>query len=73
MKISFTLKILFVMFSYGCSKSSEQISPQQLCVNAQMKLYDQAELGSQQRKYFDSAFKNKDAYNAWAWRECMKK
>ena len=44
-----------------------------MCVEAQMKVYDQAEKGTKQRKYFDTAFKNRDAYNAWAWRECMKK
>ena len=44
-----------------------------MCVEAQMKVYDQAEKGTKQREYFDTAFKNRDAYNAWAWRECMKK
>ena len=72
MNISLILKILFIIFLYGCSKPPVK-PPEQMCVEAQMKLYDQTELGSKQRKYFDSAFKNRDAYNAWAWRECMKK
>ena len=66
--------ILGLLFSYvlnGCSKSSK--SPEELCVEAQLKLYDQAKPGTKQRSYFDTAFKSRDAYNAWAWLECMKK
>ena len=44
-----------------------------MCVEAQMKLFDKAEKGSKQREYFNTAFKNRDACNAWAWRQCMKK
>ena len=73
MNISLILKTLLIIFLYGCSKPPESKPPEQMCVEAQLKLYDQAEIGSKQRKYFDSAFKSRDAYNAWAWRECIKK
>ena len=57
----------------ACSKQEIPKTSEQMCVEAQMKVYDQAEKGTKQREYFDTAFKNRDAYNAWAWRECMKK
>ena len=44
-----------------------------MCVDAQMNFYDQAKPNSKQREYFDTAFKSRDAYYAWAWRECVKK
>tara|TARA_A100001015_G_scaffold59312_1_gene65383 strand:+ start:572 stop:742 length:171 start_codon:yes stop_codon:yes gene_type:complete len=56
------------MFISGCSKSAEE-----MCVEAQMNFYDQAKPNSKQREYFDTAFKSRDAYYAWAWRECVKK
>ena len=57
----------------ACSKQETPKTSEQMCVEAQMKVYDQAGKGTKQREYFDTAFKNRDAYNAWAWRECMKK
>ena len=59
---------LLIVFISGCSKSAEE-----MCVEAQMNFYDQAKPNSKQRKYFDTAFKSRDAYYAWAWRECVKK
>ncbi len=55
----------------GCGKSPK--SPEEICVEAQITVFDQAEKGTKQREYFDTAFKSRDTYNAWAWRECMKK
>ena len=52
---------LLIVFISGCSKSAEE-----MCVEAQMNFYDQAEPNSKQRKYFDTAFKSRDAYYAWA-------
>ena len=71
MKKNILFVVLFGFVFNGCSKSSK--SPEELCVEAQLKLYDQAKPGTKQRSYFDTAFKSRDAYNAWAWRECMKK
>ena len=67
-KLNLLISSLLVVFISGCSKSAEQ-----MCVEAQMNFYDQAEPLSKQREYFDTAFKSRDAYYAWAWRECVKK
>ena len=65
--------VINTIFLSGCSQSVENKTSEQMCVEAQMKLFDKAEKGSKQREYFNTAFKNRDAYNAWAWRQCMKK
>jgi len=65
--------LLQMILVSACSESTLNKTSEQLCVEAQMKMFDQAEKGSKQREYFDTAFKNRNAYNAWAWRECMKK
>ena len=65
--------VINIIFLSSCSRSVENKTSEQMCVEAQMKLFDKAEKGSKQREYFNTAFKNKDAYNAWAWRQCMKK
>ena len=57
----------------GCSEQVTTKTNEQMCVEAQIKVYDQAQQGTKQREYFDTAFKSRDAYKAWAWRECMKK
>ena len=67
-KLHLLIGPLFIVFVSGCSKSSEE-----MCVEAQMNFYDQAKPNSKQREYFDTAFKSRDAYYAWAWRECVKK
>ena len=61
------------IFSAGCSDQVITKTSEEKCVDAQMKIFDQAKLGTKQREYFDTAFKSRDVYNAWAWRECMKK
>ena len=68
LKLNLLMSSLLILFISGCSKSAEE-----MCVDAQMNLYDQAEPNSKQREYFDTAFKSRDAYYAWAWRECVKK
>lgn len=65
--------VINIIFLSSCSQSVENKTSEQMCVEAQMKLFDKAEKGSKQREYFNTAFKNRDAYNAWAWRQCMKK
>ena len=60
-------------FLSGCSESVVTKTSEEKCVDAQMKVFDNARKGTKQREYFDTAFKSRDAYNAWAWRECMKK
>ena len=68
LKLNLLMSSLLILFISGCSKSAAE-----MCVDAQMNLYDQAEPKSKQREYFDTAFKSRDAYYAWAWRECVKK
>ena len=63
----------YMFFLFSCSEATVNKTSEQMCVEAQMNMYDQAKKGSKQREYFDTAFKNREAYNAWAWRECMKK
>jgi len=65
--------VINTIFLSSCSQSVENKTSEQMCVEAQMKLFDKAEKGSKQREYFNTAFKSRDAYNAWAWRQCMKK
>ena len=65
--------VINIIFLSSCSQSVENKTSEQMCVEAQMKLFDKAEKGSKQREYFNTAFKSRDAYNAWAWRQCMKK
>ena len=65
--------VINTIFLSSCSQSVENKTSEQMCVEAQMKLFDKAEKGSKLREYFNTAFKNRDAYNAWAWRQCMKK
>lgn len=65
--------VINTIFLSSCSQSVENKTSEQMCVEAQMKLFDKAEKGSKQREYFNTAFKNRDACNAWAWRQCMKK
>ena len=65
--------VINIIFLSSCSQSVENKTSEQMCVEAQMKLFDKAEKGSKQREYFNTAFKNRDAYNAWAWRQCVKK
>jgi len=67
-RLNLLMSSLLIVFISGCSKSAEE-----MCVEAQMNFYDQAKPNSKQRKYFDTAFKSRDAYYAWAWRECVKK
>ncbi len=73
-KLSFYLPLFAsTVFSCSCSDPVVTKTSEQMCVEAQMVLFDQAEQNTKQREYYDSAFKSRDAYNAWAWRECMKK
>ena len=65
--------VINIIFLSSCSQSVENKTSEQMCVEAQMKLFDKAEKGSKQREYFNTAFKNRDAYNAWAWRKKKKK
>ena len=68
-----TSSFCFLIILVGCSGGVEKKTSEEMCVEAQMKVFDQAEKGTKQREYFDTAFKNRDAYSAWAWRECMKR
>ena len=67
-RLNLLMSSLLIVFVSGCSNSAEE-----MCVDAQMTFYDQAKPNSKQREYFDTAFKSRDAYYAWAWRECVKK
>ena len=65
--------IASTIFFNSCYDTDVVKTSEEMCVEAQMKIFDQAKQGTKQREYFDTAFKNRDVYNAWAWRECMRK
>ena len=69
----FSLFLVAICYLSGCADPAVTKTSEEMCVEAQIKVYDQVEKGTKQREYFDTAFKSRDAYIAWAWRECMKK
>ena len=48
--------VINIIFLSSCSQSVENKTSEQMCVEAQMKLFDKAEKGSKQREYFNTAF-----------------